>query len=79
MKARCLSALISILATVAFAGGLPDLTLPDGVGVNTHFITGHEQDLEMIAAAGFKWIARILSGRILSAKKANTTGLNMMS
>jgi polysaccharide biosynthesis protein PslG len=56
MTVHCLSALISILATVAFAGSLPDLTLPDGVGVNTHFITGHEQDLEMIAAAGFKWI-----------------------
>lgn len=45
-----------VLAGAAFAGGLPDLTLPDGVGVNVHFTTGHERDLEMIAAAGFKWV-----------------------
>lgn len=27
-----------------------------GAGVNIHFITGHEKDLDMIAAAGFKFI-----------------------
>jgi hypothetical protein len=35
---------------------LPDLTLPAGVGVNIHFTTGHERDLNLIAAAGFKFV-----------------------
>lgn len=51
---------------VAFAGlvspargqheGLPAAVIPQGVGVNIHFTRGHEQDLDMIAAAGFKFI-----------------------
>jgi polysaccharide biosynthesis protein PslG len=36
------------------AAALPDLVLPQGVGVNIHFTRGHEQDLDLIAAAGFK-------------------------
>ncbi len=44
------------LAGTTFAEGLPDLVLPEGVGVNIHFVSGHEQDLDMIAAAGFKWV-----------------------
>jgi len=38
------------------AADLPELTLPQGVGVNVHFVRGHEQDLDRIAAAGFKFI-----------------------
>lgn len=30
--------------------------LPAGVGVNIHFTRGHERDLDMIAAAGFKFV-----------------------
>ena len=30
--------------------------IPAGVGVNIHFTTGHERDLKMIAAAGFKFV-----------------------
>ena len=30
--------------------------LPAGVGVNIHFVTGHAKDLDLIAAAGFKFI-----------------------
>jgi len=37
------------------AGDLPDLILPAGVGVNIHFTTGREKDLDLIAAAGFKF------------------------
>jgi len=51
-----LSALICTLAGAALADGLPDLTVPDGVGVNIHFTSGHEQDLAMIQTAGFKWV-----------------------
>src|SRR5580704_4992563 len=38
------------------AGELPKLTIPAGVGVNIHFTAGHEQDLNRIAAAGFKFV-----------------------
>ncbi|MGA4644565.1 cellulase family glycosylhydrolase [Limisphaera sp. 4302-co] len=38
------------------AGQLPALRLPEGVGVNIHFVTGHERDLDLIAAAGFRWV-----------------------
>lgn len=38
------------------AADLPDLVLPQGVGVNIHFVRGHERDLDLIAAAGFKFI-----------------------
>jgi polysaccharide biosynthesis protein PslG len=38
------------------AADIPPLVLPEGVGVNTHFTRGHEQDLDRIAAAGFKFI-----------------------
>lgn len=55
MKAILL--LLSCLATgVVAAADLPDLILPQGVGVNIHFTRGHERDLDLIAAAGFKFI-----------------------
>jgi hypothetical protein len=38
------------------ADGLANPTLPDGAGVNIHFTAGHERDLDMLVAAGFKWI-----------------------
>lgn len=50
-----------LLAPVAFtmtvdSAVFPELVIPEGVGVNIHFTRGHEKDLDMIAAAGFKWI-----------------------
>ena len=49
--------LLSLLASgLCAAPGLPPLVLPEGVGVNIHFSRGHERDLDMIAAAGFKFI-----------------------
>ncbi len=40
------------------AGGadIPQPVLPDGVGVNIHFVTGQEKDLDLIAAAGFRFV-----------------------
>lgn len=35
---------------------LPPAVLPYGVGVNIHFVTGHLRQLDMIKAAGFKFI-----------------------
>jgi polysaccharide biosynthesis protein PslG len=48
--------LASLAAMGAQAADLPELVLPQGVGVNTHFTRGHERDLDLIAAAGFKFI-----------------------
>jgi hypothetical protein len=36
--------------------GIPEPVIPAGVGVNIHFVTGHKQDLDLIAAAGFKFV-----------------------
>jgi hypothetical protein len=47
---------LGLLPSVALAAELPPLVLPAGVGVNIHFVTGHERDLDLIAAAGFKFI-----------------------
>jgi len=56
MKTLFLAALICGSVITASADGLPDLKIPDGVGVNIHFTAGHGRDLDMIAAAGFKWV-----------------------
>lgn len=69
MKKLCTAALVCVLATVASADGLPDLTLPNGVGVNIHFTTGHERDLEMIASAGFKLIRMDFSWQDIEQQK----------
>ncbi|HTV42143.1 MAG TPA: cellulase family glycosylhydrolase [Candidatus Sulfotelmatobacter sp.] len=42
--------------SVVMADKLPERTIPAGVGVNIHFTTGHERELKMIAAAGFKFV-----------------------
>jgi Beta-glucosidase/6-phospho-beta-glucosidase/beta-galactosidase len=41
---------------VLSAAEIPETVIPTGVGVNIHFVAGHEQDLDLIAAAGFKFI-----------------------
>lgn len=46
----------SLVAGVVQAADLPELVLPQGVGVNIHFTRGHERDLDLIAAAGCKFI-----------------------
>jgi hypothetical protein len=56
MKILYVFTLVGVLASAVFADDLPDLTVPAGVGVNIHFTAGHEQDLKMIQAAGFKWV-----------------------
>ena len=35
---------------------IPDAVIPNGVGVNIHFVTGHERELDLIAGAGFKFV-----------------------
>jgi len=48
--------LLCVLSLPAAGAGIPEPVLPAGVGVNIHFVTGHERDLELIAAAGFKFV-----------------------
>jgi hypothetical protein len=38
------------------AAEIPEPVLPAGVGVNIHFVTGHEKELNLLAAAGFKFV-----------------------
>jgi hypothetical protein len=35
---------------------IPASVIPSGVGVNIHFVSGHEKELDLIAAAGFRSI-----------------------
>ncbi len=49
--------LFALLPVSILAGETnPLFVIPAGVGVNIHFVTGHEKDLDMIADAGFKWV-----------------------
>ncbi len=48
--------LACLTAVASQAADLPELVLPQGVGVNIHFTRGHERDLDLIAAAGVKFI-----------------------
>jgi polysaccharide biosynthesis protein PslG len=51
------SYLILMCTPLLSSGGeIPEPVLPAGVGVNIHFVTGHEQDLDLIAGAGFKFV-----------------------
>src|SRR5438128_2008212 len=49
-----------LISTILFSFGvwaqIPNAVIPECMGVNIHFVGGHEQDLDMIAAAGFKFI-----------------------
>jgi len=50
------SVLITLLPLLGSGGEIPEPVLPEGVGVNIHFVTGHDKDLDLIAAAGFKFV-----------------------
>jgi len=49
-------ALVLAAAFPLISAELPQSVVPEGVGVNIHFTRGHEQDLDLIAQAGFKFI-----------------------
>jgi hypothetical protein len=54
MTARFAPLALLTLACAARAADLPEPVLPQGVGVNIHFVADHSRDLDLIAAAGFK-------------------------
>jgi hypothetical protein len=51
------------------AAQIPDSIIPSGVGVNIHFVTGHEKDLDLIAAAGFRFIRMDFSWSAIETEK----------
>ena len=57
---RCVQLVLASAAIVTSSSivtaGIPEPTIPAGVGVNIHFVTGHEKDLDLIAGAGIKFI-----------------------
>jgi polysaccharide biosynthesis protein PslG len=46
---------LGLVASLARASEIPDGGVASGVGVNIHFSRGHEPDLDLMAAAGFKF------------------------
>ncbi len=52
MKIRCLL----LLLPLPLSAQIPAPAFPDGVGMNIYFVTGHERDLDLIAAAGVKFV-----------------------
>ena len=50
------SSLMCLLPLLGGGAEIPQAVLPAGVGVNIHFVTGHEKDLGLIAKAGFKFV-----------------------
>jgi hypothetical protein len=52
-----------------FAAELPEPVIPAGVGVNIHFVRGHERDLELIEAAGFKFVRMDFDWNAIERKK----------
>jgi polysaccharide biosynthesis protein PslG len=45
-----------LIPCLGYASEIPALVLPAGVGVNIHFVTGQERDLDLIKEAGFRFI-----------------------
>src|SRR2546422_11348684 len=58
-----------IFPLICRAGEIPDPAIPSGVGVNIHFVTGHEKDLELIAKAEFRFIRMDFGWSATESKK----------
>lgn len=57
MKILAMLALTAMLAAADPAHpSLPALAIPGGVGVNIHFTDAQPGEIEMLAAAGFRWV-----------------------
>ncbi len=61
--------MLLVLVPGALAAELPELVLPQGVGVNIHFVRGRGKDLDLIAAAGFKVVRMDFSWSAIERKK----------
>jgi hypothetical protein len=57
MGMRLIACILTCVVPLLSGGAeIPEPILPAGVGVNIHFVTGQEKDLDLIAGAGFKFI-----------------------
>jgi hypothetical protein len=70
MTARFAALALLTLACAARAADLPEPVLPQGVGVNIHFVGGHGRDLDLIADAGFKVVRMDFAWATTELKKA---------
>ena len=61
--------LSGLLPLFAGAAEIPQPVLPAGAGVNIHFVTEHEQDLDLIAAAGFKFVRMDFGWEAIETRK----------
>jgi hypothetical protein len=48
--------LLCLTSLFSRASDIPEPVIPAGVGVNIHFVTGHEDELDLIQSAGFKFV-----------------------
>lgn len=60
---------LCLLPLAAVAAELPEPVIPAGVGVNIHFVQGHQRDLDLIAAAGFKFVRMDFAWEAIEKKK----------
>ena len=51
-----MAALLCAVVSIAHAQGIPERVVPDGLGVNIHFLDAQPGELEMLAEAGFRFI-----------------------
>ena len=61
--------LIYVFPLLAGAAEIPEPVLPAGVGVNIHFVAGHERDLDLIADPGFKFVRMDFDWSAIEARK----------
>jgi len=69
MPCKAVLLLVLVGTSPALAADLPEPMLPQGVGVNIHFTRGHEKDLDLIAAAGFKVVRMDFTWSAIERKK----------
>jgi len=63
--------LLCAVSFSAWTNEIPGPVLPAGVGVNIHFVTGHSQDLDLIAAAGFRFVRMDFAWESIETTKDN--------
>ncbi len=56
LAAILVSGCLLVRARALAAADLPDLVVPEGLGVNIHFTDPRPGEMEMLAAAGFRWV-----------------------
>lgn len=58
-----------MVGTLSLNAQIPNAIIPEGVGVNIHFVQGHQKDLDLIAAAGIKFVRMDFTWEWIEGKK----------